>query len=904
MRQQAMAIKTLGGSGGLVSALFCCCVAALVWLFPAQICAETPDEPAAPTELKGTVVDEKGQPLEGAQVTAEPLDPEATPEATPVEGWTGKDGTFNLQLAAPRHHYRVTVWRCGYAYLKSARVPAETAGAFTVTLGGGDRLHALSGEVRNGQTGQPMPGVKVRLVGYLQTERVSGEQGGFRFDGIPERPVDTAILAEANGLAACQGVPGTDDEAVLPMVPVARLKGIVKEREAGTPVADCTVSARFVGWWRRSFRQTKTDKDGRFEFTSMPRGGYEIVVSDDLLFDSAPDSRVAPPEISLAANTSPFLEVTVRRKATVTGSVIGPDGQPARHVEVGLESKRHGRSVSGRTDAEGKFLLSMSVSDESVSVNASSRLLGSAQQAVGTLKEGEVRKDIVVRLPGTQRIWGKVTDPEGRPIPGVRVGSWWALGASAETGLDGTFDLRAVLRKATARKYLTLEFIAPRPFKHESAEAPDPGARFFHHKEITVLSPKEKELNLEAVLEPTALLTFTGKVFEHDGQPSAKTSVVLFTSDAEQSVLNAELYPSRFARPASTQGIILGRTKTDEHGVWTIRAARETGKDLRLEHRWSVADPARYSVGAGDRLGATALLQNITLAQAEVQKVVDLKLGAPPAESLVTVEVVDKEGKPVPGITVSSSRFCGGLGTDPGGPITTDPNGRFTVWAAPDGFVSIHWRAKGWTVLSHTNRTKDDSLVLKEPGGNDKTVRIVCGRNGELTGAVRWDTGDPAMHYRVGVQGCLQEVCNEKGSYRLKNSPVGTQHLTVGTADGIYETRESELQPGEARQVDFVLPFPKYTVRGQVVDKDGNPVRNVSVFSARELPRLYVRVRVDEQGRFELRLPRGTHCLSTESHDEDKVLRQSQCTIVAEGDNLDIQTRIVVSLVRPKRPQP
>ena len=303
--------------------------------------AEVPPGPEPSHQIQGQVLDSDGQPIEGARVTLRPRDPEETPAAA-VETWSGPDGSFDFRAPLPPERCEVLVMRDGY---KPGEAKALSAGSgkVTVTIVGNETpggLRSLSGETRDERTGQPVPGADVVLIGerHLRMERKADANGRFEFPGLPGAIGQGIIIArDADRVSHLQMARGPATDLVLALGPGAKLAGIVSDHQSGAAVPDCTVTLRPLYVSRFRLR-TRTQKDGQFEFADVPPGDYTVEVIDDEIYGFLSGYKTMT-RFPLVRGRTSFFPVPVRKKATVGGQILSPDGSPVRHAKIEVRGR-------------------------------------------------------------------------------------------------------------------------------------------------------------------------------------------------------------------------------------------------------------------------------------------------------------------------------------------------------------------------------------------------------------------------------------------------------------------------------------------------------------------------------------------------------------------------------------
>ncbi len=212
---------------------------------------------------------------------------------------------------------------------------------------------------------------------------------------------------------------------------------------AGAPAAGARVSLRPLGTQFGDPLEATTGPDGGFLFPLVPFGlNNQIVFSGTLGgVDRWAEARVgvtaASPRARATLRVVPVGEVTVRVVANVSGAISPVVGAQVRVEEA--EGPR--RAFDGTTDAEGVALFS-GVSAGPVAVRARKDLVAGRASALGA-GEG-FRVDAVVVLAQTAEVTGVVRQPsDGTGLAGVNVlvdaGSSRGILGAATTDAEGRF---------------------------------------------------------------------------------------------------------------------------------------------------------------------------------------------------------------------------------------------------------------------------------------------------------------------------------------------------------------------------------------------------------------------------------------------------------------------------------
>ncbi|HEY2027726.1 MAG TPA: carboxypeptidase regulatory-like domain-containing protein [Myxococcales bacterium] len=194
----------------------------------------TPRE-AAPAFIEGVALDERGQPVEGAAISAQEKLAFAQP---PVLARTDGQGRFRLDSLAK------AVWMVTATHRGLAPATAEVAAPGNVQLrlvrGG-----ALEGRVTDKKSGAPIQAFTLLVQGQEpQTLSVVDPGGRYRMEGVPAGQLLVSVIAQghapvtAKQVSVSAGQTATLDFA---LGQGGRVTGIVVERGSGKPIAGAEV---------------------------------------------------------------------------------------------------------------------------------------------------------------------------------------------------------------------------------------------------------------------------------------------------------------------------------------------------------------------------------------------------------------------------------------------------------------------------------------------------------------------------------------------------------------------------------------------------------------------------------------------------------------------------------------
>ncbi|NTX63166.1 carboxypeptidase regulatory-like domain-containing protein [Myxococcus sp. CA051A] len=317
----------------------------------------------------------------------------------------------------------------------------------------------------------------------IHAETVSGDDGAFVLEGLPEGPQALLALSE-RGTALRPAVPSGSQDVELLLEPPWFVTGQV--HGDGEPLAGVAVTA--VSMHHTRFFDTSTDDQGRFRLGPLPRQSYQVLATKEGWLPT-----LAPERYS-----DQFREVTLYRPRALHGRVLS-DGAPVPGVEVraARADLDDGAPVPRtKTDAEGRFTLELSTGRYALTVEQGGRY-AFARVVLGSAPPPEV----VLKLGEALQVEGTVFDDAHGAVEGARVKAHFRQG--------GRESLEAV---TAANGHYRLGPVEPGPWEF-TVEAKG-------HVDLTVGQEHELASGMgprDFTLKRTQ--TITGRVVDGAGQP-------------------------------------------------------------------------------------------------------------------------------------------------------------------------------------------------------------------------------------------------------------------------------------------------------------------------------------------------------------------------------------------------
>jgi len=238
--------------------------------------------------IRGTVLDPDGRPMDGYQVSAEPVDQSSSSygfdSASSPEGSFSlndlAEGIYVVQAHAPGHVTGVV------SDVKVTPGAVTDLGRITLKKGGSIRGFVVD------PSGAPVPGAKVtifppgrdRVVSWgMEPSAISNGEGFFEVPGVPDGTAELVAQhpsyadGRVSGLEVNSRRGATETRVVLSLG--GRLEGFVRSRD-GSGIAGVTVTAapsesrtRFGPF---GSNQVKSNNDGYFLFETLPAGRIQV----------------------------------------------------------------------------------------------------------------------------------------------------------------------------------------------------------------------------------------------------------------------------------------------------------------------------------------------------------------------------------------------------------------------------------------------------------------------------------------------------------------------------------------------------------------------------------------------------------------------------------------------------
>lgn len=355
--------------------------------FDAELAPEQDPVPLDAT-VAGRVVDTADAPVAGARIELDCL------ERGWYSAWSADDGTFSV--AVPAGDCKATVSHSGGLLMKAVWRSPDGSDTFTASTGETFDLGSielaegvrLSGTVTGGGTGTlPLADVTVVAVPvdtptwqyWSDFQTQTGPDGSFVLGGLPPDLYTLHYIAPASSGygerwwtdAVSRSLsdyvvlpPGSSREGMdMRLSRVGSISGTVTTSD-GAVLPGVRVGAMRAD--DEAFASVTSDPDGRFTIGGLPAGTYTLQFDAiNVGFDSAwwsdsdpagsPDLEGATSIVLDAGAAVTARDVSLRRAASVSGSIVSPEGEGIAEVGVHLGTADGELVYSTVTDAAGSY---------------------------------------------------------------------------------------------------------------------------------------------------------------------------------------------------------------------------------------------------------------------------------------------------------------------------------------------------------------------------------------------------------------------------------------------------------------------------------------------------------------------------------------------------------------------
>lgn len=421
--------------------------------------------------LRGRVLNEKGEPIAGAEVLAIPAQTafasmEANTDPASARTRSAADGSFTLEGLLPTRHLVLAEARgCEPSRPTRADLDRETSAELVLTLNAGFDLRGIVLDAEQ----KPVGGVEVVLLRTLSQgtftatagrplvprRTTSDAAGHFAFPGLEDGSFEL-LATSSDGLFGARRSSlrkkALEKEIVLELAPLGVLEGTVVDAEGrAVPRFRIELQRRvMMGFLPATVASGAFfDPAGRFRLEGLAPGKYVLLVR---VTDRAAHTL---PEVTVAARAEP-LAITLPAVTSVAGIVISASGQAIADAEIAIAGDMLAAiagemSMSARkakSDALGRFEFGGLPVGE-LALRASHPQHAPSEALPLKLVAGVKLENLELRLGIGGAVEGTVYDGEGRPEAGAVVlanhGALQIEQRQTETGADGRYRLEGLI---------------------------------------------------------------------------------------------------------------------------------------------------------------------------------------------------------------------------------------------------------------------------------------------------------------------------------------------------------------------------------------------------------------------------------------------------------------------------
>ncbi len=569
--------------------------------------------------VSGRVVDERGTPVAGAQVSAVSASapfPVTDPRRDGVV--TKADGTFTLAVL-PAGTWRLTATHSTYAPATAPPVIVDgehaKAGIALVLVAGA----VVQGKVVD-KAGVAIAGANVRAVvrgntsWREQRQAFTAADGSFAIAGLSRRDVEV-VASHQTGSSAIAAVDLTAKATAtltLTIDVVGAIDGTVVDRTGlgigdaqviAEPLYDGGVAAR-AAWTVRGVQQVVTDQGGGFHITGLPDGLYRIRAARP----GAPESALDLAKSTDVRPGGPKLTLVLNAESSIVGKVAFKDGTVPRTFTVALGAA----FPTPFATADGSFNITAPTGAQTIIIDGKSFLAAKARDVdVSDGKPTDI--GTIVVEPG-RSVSGRVLDEAGLPIAGAKVAAGILLtGGGQELYIaDESIGAKDTITDSNGR--YRLEGFSPVPITIVA------GKDLIGRSASVQLPGGSDSATLDLLLQKTSGLD---GVITRDGKPLGDTIVIANPIGASHanffSVTGAD---GTFALDALAPGTyivypIIGGGGMRPKDMYIVKAELVLGKRARVSIDTSPG-PVTLAVTVKTQAGVAVPMAQLFLIQAQI----------------------------------------------------------------------------------------------------------------------------------------------------------------------------------------------------------------------------------------------------------------------------------------------
>ena len=436
--------------------------------------------------IEGEVTIDDGAPLADALITLS--------GSQSVTTRTDIQGRYSFSGLPTSGVYSLTVSKTHHTFSTPTVSMSTPAGNQTLNILGLLDRYTISGQVAD-LSGQGLPNAVVTLTGDQEAAAVTDDHGGYSFANLPGGGNYTITSSKSTYVFNPQAQTITDLNVnqIANFTLVTYSMGGRITKSDGSPIVSALVT--LAGGANKS---TTTDANGNYGFSYLPAAvAYTVTVSHINYTFAQPVVSFSPLDQDQTAN---FTGSAV--KFTVSGQLTS-DNEPLAGVTITLSGSENGVAVTGQ-DGMYSFMVSAE-GTYTVTPALTHYTFGPANITLPNLTQDET-VDFIGTL-NRHRIFGRVTNVNNQPIPGVSVMLTGFANATTTTDTSGDFSFANL---AEGQSYTIAPSLKYYSFDPQSQTLADLSSEMYAH---FILAP--------------AYYSISGEIRKPDGSPMSGASVTL-----------------------------------------------------------------------------------------------------------------------------------------------------------------------------------------------------------------------------------------------------------------------------------------------------------------------------------------------------------------------------------------
>ncbi|MED4051937.1 carboxypeptidase regulatory-like domain-containing protein [Priestia megaterium] len=714
-----------------------------------------------PATISGTITDSQGNPIENATVRV--IDQNETVLGTAL---TDQNGNYVISNLPPGSQTIIVT-----APTFSSQVSGVTLGVGgleNVSLGLTENPGIITGQITNGQTGDPIVGSIVLLrtsggIGLIVGFDITDENGTYFITGVA--PGIYTVLATANGFGISNvgaivqsDITTNADVALVPNV--GAITGVITDLQ-GSPILGTDTQIEVFDQGGTLLKTLLAQSDGTFAVLDLPPGSYNLLVT-------APNFAAQTTSIVIISDQTNELNILLTpNPASITGQVLNvATGLPINGAILTVTDSNGIVVGSGTSGLDGNFTIN-NLPPNTLIISAVAQTFGSDSKAVILTPGGEGTTTLTL-TPNPGILQGTVIDQRtGQVIPGTTLqifDSTRALVATVQTDQNGFYQIQT-LSPGSYRVIATIQ-----NFGSVSGDT-------------QVNSEAVTELNFTLVPNPGII---TGVIYnEQTGSPIAGASIAV--------------------RQFSPVGPIIATTITDSRGQFTVLNLTP-GTYTIVVSEPNFGSQASSTLVQSDQV--STVLVNLPPNPGIIQGVVTSQQTEQPIVNTL-IRVVD-----VNGITIAVTQ--------------TDISGSFQAQGLAPGTYSLiatnpefQGETVGFSIGPNQTITQNISLA-PNPG-------ILTGTVSDLQTGVSL-AGAVVQIFSAGNLIPIENaITNQNGSFIVRGLEPGEYNVLARATNFGSLVVGATIAPEDTTNITISLAPLSGSISGQVTDFSGNPLSNATL---------------------------------------------------------------------------